>query len=80
VNTIICKEKRELRQRAATAGAEIIRTAIRERGAANIIVATGASQFEMLAALAGAPDIAWDKVTAFHLDEYVRTEFVGDMK
>src|SRR5690606_41469948 len=30
-----------------------------------------ASQFEMLDALVKEPDIAWDKVTAFHLDEYV---------
>ena len=38
---------------AAAAGAKLIREAITVRGDANIIVATGASQFEMLAALAG---------------------------
>src|SRR3712207_9017965 len=36
-----------------------------------IVVATGASQFEMLDALVAEPDIDWSRVTAFHLDEYV---------
>jgi glucosamine-6-phosphate deaminase len=58
-------------QQAATDGATIIRDAIRARGSANIIVATGASQFEMLSQLITQPDIRWDKVTGFHLDEYV---------
>lgn len=56
---------------AAQDGAAAIRSAIAARGAANIIVATGASQFEVLSALTAEPGIAWDKVTAFHLDEYI---------
>jgi len=68
---VIEPDKQALGRRAARDGAALIRAAIRERGAANIIVATGASQFEMLAALVEQPDVAWDKVTAFHLDEYV---------
>lgn len=63
--------KQELGQKAAAQGAELIRAAIRKNGHANIIVATGASQFEMLENLIKAPDIAWNKVTGFHLDEYV---------
>ena len=63
--------KQQMGSAAATWGANFIRRAIAERGAANIIVATGASQFEMLAALTEESGIAWDKVTAFHLDEYV---------
>lgn len=63
--------KQELGQKAAVHGAELIRAAIRRNGKANIIVATGASQFEMLENLIKAPDIAWNKVTGFHLDEYV---------
>jgi len=35
------------------------------------IVATGASQFEMLKELVAQPDIDWSRVTVFHLDEYV---------
>jgi glucosamine-6-phosphate deaminase len=62
--------KQQMGQAAAHWGAKVIRAAIESRGEANIIVATGASQFEMLEALVAEPDIAWNKVTAFHLDEY----------
>jgi glucosamine-6-phosphate deaminase len=68
---VIGPNKNDAGQLAAEAGAEHIRSALRERGAASIILATGASQFEMLAALVQAPDIAWQNVTAFHLDEYI---------
>ncbi|PID57709.1 glucosamine-6-phosphate deaminase [candidate division KSB3 bacterium] len=61
----------EMGQAAAECGAEAIRQAIRDNGRANIILATGASQFEMLNALVGLPDIEWSKVTVFHLDEYI---------
>ncbi len=40
-------------------------------GRANIILATGASQFAMLDELVAADRIDWNVVTAFHLDEYV---------
>jgi glucosamine-6-phosphate deaminase len=62
--------KQQLGEQAAADGAVAIRKALDERGAANIIVATGASQFEMLDALSRAPDLAWHRVTGFHLDEY----------
>jgi glucosamine-6-phosphate deaminase len=67
----ISPSKAELGRRAANEGAELICQAIAQRGAANIVVATGASQFEMLDSLVRIPGIAWDKVTAFHLDEYL---------
>jgi glucosamine-6-phosphate deaminase len=62
--------KPEMGLLAAKKGAEFIRKAIAEKGSANIIVATGASQFEMLAELVK-QDIDWTVVTAFHLDEYI---------
>jgi glucosamine-6-phosphate deaminase len=67
----ICPDKVALGRAAAEAGAAAIRTAIAAHGEATIIVATGASQFEMLEALTKIPDLDWDHVTAFHLDEYV---------
>jgi glucosamine-6-phosphate deaminase len=67
----IDQTKLEMGRHAAALGAEAIRKAIASNGSANIIVATGASQFEMLDALTKEPDVAWHKVTAFHLDEYV---------
>ena len=66
-----CADKRELGARAAREGATRIRRAIDARGEANIILATGASQFEMLSSLLAEPDIRWERVTAFHLDEYI---------
>ena len=48
-----------------------MRKALQERDAVNIIVATGASQFEVLEALTKEGGIDWTKVTVFHLDEYV---------
>lgn len=67
---VISETKQELGKKAALNGAEFIRKAILERGKANIIVATGASQFEMLNELVK-EDIDWTVVTAFHLDEYI---------
>ena len=67
----VSSNKKELGKRAAELGAKVLRKALREKGSANIIVATGASQFEMLANLVKANDIAWNNVTGFHLDEYV---------
>lgn len=67
----VCETKADLGRRAAATGATAIRQALAERGAARVIVATGASQFEMLAALVAEPGIDWGKVTLFHLDEYL---------
>lgn len=64
-------DKDTLGKDAATLGAAAIRKALTRYGEATIIVATGASQFELLEYLVVAGDIDWSKVTAFHLDEYV---------
>ncbi len=56
---------------AAEYGAQRIREALKSQGYARLIIATGASQFEMLKALITQPDIDWSRVTIFHLDEYV---------
>ena len=56
---------------AADAGAKAIIDAIDATGHANVVIATGASQFEMLEILVANGDIDWSKVTAFHLDEYI---------
>ncbi len=67
---IISENKIELGKKAAINGASLIKEAIEKNGSANIIVATGASQFEMLEVLVK-ENIDWSKVTAFHLDEYI---------
>jgi len=55
---------------AANAAADHLRRAILETGSAHMIVATGASQFELFSHLVQA-DIDWRTVTVFHLDEYI---------
>ena len=67
----IFQDKNSLGKAAASCGAQYIRDAIKKNGHANIIVATGASQFEMLSALTKEADIDWGKVNIFHLDEYI---------
>lgn len=62
--------KDDLGRAAARKGSQLINEAISRKGAANIIVATGASQFEMLEELKNC-EVEWPRVTAFHLDEYI---------
>jgi glucosamine-6-phosphate deaminase len=71
MNIEILKDKATLARAAAAQAAISIRNAISENGAARIIAATGASQFEFLDALTAMPDIDWKKVEMFHLDEYI---------
>lgn len=70
MRTVICDTKPALGRQAAAEGAQAIRQALAERGEATIIVATGASQFEVLDALVAETGIDWSKVRGFHLDEY----------
>jgi glucosamine-6-phosphate deaminase len=71
VHTDVSATKDEMGRKAARTGAAYIRRALAERGEACIVLATGASQFEMLGHLVREPEIDWSRVTAFHLDEYV---------
>lgn len=56
---------------AADLAAQTIRETLQTKGRCRLILATGASQFEMLESLTAAPNIDWGKVTLFHLDEYI---------
>lgn len=60
----------ELGKKAAAKIAELLRDAIVKKGHASMILSTGQSQFETLAALVN-EDVDWSKVEMFHLDEYV---------
>jgi glucosamine-6-phosphate deaminase len=62
--------KYELGKAAAELAEKYISEAIKKRGKAVIILATGASQFEFLDSLVE-KQLDWQKVVAFHLDEYV---------
>lgn len=44
---------------------------LREKSEINIIFAAAPSQNEVLNALASDPDIAWSRINAYHMDEYI---------
>lgn len=60
-----------LGQAAAAQAADVVKCAIRERGVANVILATGNSQLTFLAVLRQDQSIDWRKVNIFHMDEYI---------
>lgn len=70
MEVIISSTKAALGEAAARKGATLISNTLEEKGRASIILATGASQFEMLSELVK-KDIDWSKVIVFHLDEYI---------
>jgi glucosamine-6-phosphate deaminase len=57
---------------AADQAAALMRAAVRERGVANVMFATGNSQLRFLDALVtDTPDVPWADTVVFHMDEYV---------
>jgi glucosamine-6-phosphate deaminase len=71
VNIEIHASQSESAKAAATQAALVIRDAIRDRGQARIIAATGTSQLQFLDVLTASAAIDWQSVEMFHLDEYV---------
>lgn len=67
----ISDNAQELGKRSGLKAAECIKKAIAQKGEANVILATGASQFETLNQLISDSSIDWSKVVMFHLDEYI---------
>lgn len=63
-------DKKQMGERAAALIAETLNQAIAEKGEACIVLATGASQFEVMDALV-TQAVDWSKVVCFHMDEYV---------
>jgi glucosamine-6-phosphate deaminase len=70
LNLSVFSNTQDLGVAAAAKAAEIITRAVERRGRARILVAMGNSQLELIKHLS-AQKLAWDKVDAFHLDEYV---------
>jgi glucosamine-6-phosphate deaminase len=67
----VFQSNEEMGQAAAAEASEVIQRAARERGEANIIIATGNSQLSFLTALRQDRSIPWSKVNVFHMDEYI---------
>jgi len=71
LNIKIFKDDIEMGQAAAVYTKKTIEEALTKKGKANIIIATGASQFTFYEALKKSEDLDWSSITIFHLDEYV---------
>ena len=67
---VVTNNHSDLGKEAGVEAAQIIRAALINNGFANIILATGTSQFETLNQLIR-EDVDWNQVTMFHLDEYI---------
>ncbi|MGL1890519.1 MAG: glucosamine-6-phosphate deaminase [Spirochaetaceae bacterium] len=70
MNIFIDKNKKESGKAAATKGASLIKNIMSKKQHINIILATGASQFDMLENLID-KDLDWSRIDIFHLDEYI---------
>jgi len=71
LNLHLFNTPKDLGQAAGKMGASLIKKAIQEKGFANIILATGTSQFETIQCLISDGEIKWENVQMFHLDEYI---------
>ncbi len=67
----VFETKEAMGKAAAQYAASALRQSLSERGEANLIVATGASQLKMLENLVKEPGLQWRNVHIFHLDEYL---------
>jgi glucosamine-6-phosphate deaminase len=71
LRTLELPDRASMGSAAADYAADRLRTLLGEQPRARVIFAAAASQAEMLASLASHEGIDWDRVDAFHLDEYV---------
>ncbi|MBN8590705.1 MAG: glucosamine-6-phosphate deaminase [Anaerolineae bacterium] len=60
-----------LGQAAASTFAHVVQHAVQAQGEAAVILATGNSQRTFIEAIADHPEIPWDHITVFHMDEYI---------
>jgi len=71
INVHILPSNKEVGQKAAEDFATKISAIIANKGEAAAILATGNSMLTFFEALRARKDIAWNKVTLFHMDEYL---------
>ncbi|GIW97535.1 MAG: glucosamine-6-phosphate deaminase [Pirellulaceae bacterium] len=71
MRTVIATDRNQMGQWVARQAADFLRSLLAEQEVVTLVVATGSSQFEVLDSLVQQPDIAWERVEGFHLDEYL---------
>jgi glucosamine-6-phosphate deaminase len=67
----IYSNKKETSKEAALQAASILNKAIRQKGTATFVIATGVSQLDFIEHLITEGNIDWSKTRMFHLDEYI---------
>lgn len=63
--------EQELGAAAAEHTARVLTDAVRRKGSARVIFATGNSQLGFVRMLRDRQEVPWERITAFHMDEYV---------
>lgn len=71
MNVFVSKSRAALGELAAHDIADTLRQGLREKEELRIVLAAAPSQSEMLAALRREKEIDWQRITAFHMDEYI---------
>lgn len=67
----ICENRTVMGEKAAVDAAECIKKVVAAKGEANCIFAAAPSQNDFLKALVADKSIPWNKVNAYHMDDYV---------
>jgi len=71
LRVLVYGTRREMGEAAAQAFADLVRGLGGGKGPLNVVFAAAPSQDELLAALAERTDINWERIQAFHMDEYI---------
>lgn len=71
LQVMVFATREEMGNKAGSDAAECIRKLLSEKEEVNMIFAAAPSQNETLAALINAEGIEWNRVNAFHMDEYI---------
>jgi len=68
---VVAEDRQQMGRYVARQAASVLRSSLSQKETVHLVVATGASQFEVLSQLVQQPDIDWGRVHGFHLDEYL---------
>jgi glucosamine-6-phosphate deaminase len=71
VNIVIAADRPQMGHWVAEQASLELQNVICASGHANLLIATGSSQFEVLDELSRHDEVDWSRVTGFHLDEYI---------
>ncbi|TKB99203.1 6-phosphogluconolactonase [Pedobacter cryophilus] len=73
----VYKDRKEMGEAAAEIAAAIIRRLLAHKEEINIVFAAAPSQNEFLDSLKTKQGIGWDKINAFHMDEYINLDIAA---